>query len=390
VRGLVAQPFRGPAALGHVGEHDEPEPVAVVGHRHGHVQLAVHGLARRRHQHPLPGAGVTVAPGRAREQRLAAVGRVGDVGRDGAPQAFEVHLQQAAERVVGVDQPLGLVEQADADRRDRDQVGEALRRAHHAGLGGPLLGDVLRGAEHDRPALVGLHRVAAAAEHPPRAVRQHRAVLALDGPPRRHQVLPPLVHPGAVLRVHEAQVVVVGDRRARLHAEQLVEHRRPDALAGLGVPLPGAHPGDPLRVSEQPAVLAGALLGDPELGDVLNGAGGAQEVARRVDLGVRADGEDALARHVPHLGLDRLLVTARDQARPELAEQRLVVGEDEVHHVGDRAVVRQVAQDAQTVGEERAVLPDLDAPHAELGDAFRPAEQLGGLFLGGFDQVDEG
>ena len=145
VHGLVAQARLDPARVGDVGEHHE------VGGRRRRAPTPTRAArttpARRpRRRRRAPGCAArggcttsTPSPPSPRGGRAAGVAGPGARGRLGgeveqlvgaaAAQRLLALAQQAAQRLVGLDQPLVVVEERDPDRGDGQQVGEALVEA---------------------------------------------------------------------------------------------------------------------------------------------------------------------------------------------------------------------------------------------------------------------
>nr|BFF02866.1 hypothetical protein GCM10020241_45410 [Streptoalloteichus tenebrarius] len=371
---LVPQRLRRAPPLGDVLVHDEPEAAPVVLDGHRDVQLAVHRLPVGPHQHPLGYAVTAVVAGVDAGRRASALRpflRVCELLGGHAAELVEVVAQEVAQRLVGVDQALVAVEQSDADGCDRHEVGEPLAGPLHPGLGGPLLGDVLGGADEDDAPVRVADRGPVAAEHPHHPVPPHDPVFAHHRAVVLAQLPPLLVHPVPVVGVDQGEVGLVGGALGGRHAVQLVQHVRPRGLVGGRVPLPGAQPRHALRVVEPPPLLPELALQRALLGDVLHGALQPRDLAVRPALRPGAAHVDLLAARAADLHLDGLAVRAAQELVAEGDDPRPVVGVDAGQQVGE--VVAGAGVGVQLVERLAAAYDaggDLVAPAPHAGDAL--------------------
>ena len=101
-----------------------------------------------------------------------------------------------------------------------------------------------------------------------------------------HSAILQILDPDRSLMIHQTAVTIVAAEEFTASADYTISHTgqapRPGSVSHF------------IRVPEQAPVLAGALLGDPQLRDVLDGASRADHVTRRVELGLATDLEDPL------------------------------------------------------------------------------------------------
>ncbi len=174
--------------------------------------------------------------------------------------------------------------------------------------------------------------------------------------------------------MHPFQVAAEGGVRGGRLADDFVQHRRQPHDVGPRIPLPGAEPGDPLRVLQLAPLVAELALQGTVLGHVLDGALHPFDPAGAVVLGTPGAQVDPSARQIAELDLQQLVLASSEHIAIELLGSLPVLGVGQRDHRADVGGVVG-GRAAEELREHRALIHlagfGVVHPAADLGDPLR-------------------
>ena len=320
---------------------------------------------------------------------------VADVGQAHRAQVLLGAAEHLRDRAVQA-QPAALeVDEGHADRRVVEGAAEELLGGAQRVLDPPALGDVLRGAAHERGAAVVVeHHLAARMDHAHLVVGAHDAVVEAPAAALGHRRLDHPRDASAVVRVDLVEVAAVGAGEAvGPHAVDAVQLVGPhDAVRG-DLPLPAPEPRDLLRlgqlglVGHQPLLHLVAAREVEELADVV------ERLAARVAHQRGADdrhGGMAVGPAQVRLDLERAALGGAQPLAAPLRGRDAVVGDD-LEDRGLQQLVLGAVQQAAEGGVDPAKAPvGVHQRHAQRRIGEGLDEALGVRVLGVGDVTADG